>query len=147
MATVHLVRIAYASTTPRLLARPEVDVLLSSWRRLNARLGVTGLVLHDRMSVFSVLEGFPDVVPALFATVARDPRHHLVAMLIDEPIAERDFGDWSMGHARVSVRDLGIAPALRALRDPAFHYGRCDEGIARAVIAAFAEGPWRRSIG
>ena len=146
MAMLHLARIAYASALPAELERAEIGAMLSRWRRGNARHGVTGVFLYHRASVFQLLEGFPDVIGALYDTIAHDPRHHFVAKLIDEPIAQRSFGDWSMGHARLAGAELGASAALRRFLDPSFRYWQCTEGMAGALVSAFAIGPWRRSI-
>jgi hypothetical protein len=146
MATPHLTRIAYASALHWELPRAELDAQLSSWRRRNAERAVTGIVLMHHESVFQIIEGFPDVVQALYTTISHDPRHHHVTKLIDEPLVTRSFGDWSMGHARMVRTDLGTQPALRPLLDPAFRLWHCDAGMARALVAAFSTGPWRRTI-
>jgi hypothetical protein len=146
MAMLHLARIAYASALPAELDRAELGAMLSRWRRGNARRGITGLFLYHRASVFQLLEGFPDVIGGLYETIARDPGHHFVAKLIDEPIAERSFGDWSMGHARVAHGELGTVGALRPLLDPSFRYWHCNEGMAGELVSVFTSGPWRRSI-
>jgi hypothetical protein len=147
MASSHLARIAYASATQSEVSREQLHTMLSTWRRLNAKRGVTGFLLYHRESVFQVLEGFPDELAPLYETIARDPRHHFVAKLVEESIDQRSFGSWSMGHARVVRTELGILPALRAFLDPAFRYWHCNEPMARALIGAFTTGPWRRSIG
>ena len=142
----HLARIAYASATHDELSRGDLDALVSSWRRQNARRGVTGFFLYHRESVFQLLEGFPDVLEELYDAIARDPRHHFIAKLIDEEIDDRSFGDWSMGHARIVRTELGVLAPLRPFLDPAFRYWHCDEIMARELVGAFETGPWRRSI-
>jgi hypothetical protein len=146
MATPHLARIAYVSALRSEVSRGELDALVSAWRRNNAQQAVTGFLLVHRDSVFQVLEGFPDVVRALYTTISHDLRHHFVAKLIDEPIALRNFGDWSMGHARLVRSDLAALEPLRPFLDPAFRYWHCDEAMARMLLTAFATGPWRRAI-
>jgi hypothetical protein len=146
MTTPHLARIAYVSATSSDVPRDELGAMLSSWRRHNARRGVTGLFLYHRESVFQVLEGFPDIIQGLYATIAHDHRHRFVAKLIDEVMTERDFGDWSMGHARLRSVELGAIAPLQPLLDPAFRYWHCNEAMARALVTAFTDGPWRRSI-
>jgi hypothetical protein len=146
MATPHLVQIAYVSALRSELSRSELDTMLSTWRRQNAQHAVTGFILVRGDSVFQVLEGFPDVVRALYTTISRDLRHQLATKLIDEPIAQRSFGDWSMGHARMVRTDLRAMRTLRPFVDPAFRLWQCDETMARVLLAAFATGPWRRSI-
>src|SRR5687767_15125324 len=139
MATPHLTRIAYVSATSMDVPRHELGPMLSAWRRHNARRGVTGLFLYHRESVFQVLEGFPDVVQALYSTIAHDPRHQFVAKLIDEAMTERDFGDWSMGHARLHSVELGAVAPLEPLLDPAFRYWHCNQAMARALVTAFTD--------
>jgi hypothetical protein len=147
MLTPHLARIGYASALRDELSRSDLDALLSTWRRRNAQRGITGLLLHHAGSVFQVIEGFPEDVVTLYEAIARDPRHHYIAQLIHQPITQRSFGDWSMGYGRVAGPELGAVPGLSPLLDPAFRYWHCDEAMAEALLAAFAAGPWRRSIG
>jgi hypothetical protein len=146
MSTAHLNRIAYASTTHTELSRGELDTSLSAWRRLNARRGVTGFFLYERGGVFQVLEGFPEIVEEVYAHIARDPRHHGVVKLVDEPRTHRSFGDWSMGLARATIADLATAPTLGRLASPTFHYGETDAALAAALIHTFSGNPWRRRI-
>ena len=146
MSTPHLVRIGYASATQSELSRAQLNHNLSTWRRLNAQRGITGFFLYHRASVFQLLEGFPGIVHELYETIARDPRHQHVAKLVDEPIQQRTFGDWSMGSARVVRTEAGAMAPLRPFLDPGFRYWHCNEGMAQSLIGAFTTGPWRRSI-
>jgi hypothetical protein len=130
-----LARIAYASAMSSELSRPQLDALMSTWRRQNASRGITGFVAVHGARVFQVLEGFPDVVAAVYEAIARDPRHRIVAKLIDEPIKTRGFGDWSMGQIRSAAR--GQAPVVERTPTPAG---------ARALVAELTTGSWRRSI-
>ena len=145
MSTPHLAKIVYVSATRGELS-PEIDSMLSAWRQLNARRGITGFFLYHRESVFQLLEGFPEIVHELYEKIADDPRQQFVAKLIDEPIQRRSFGDWSLGHARIVRTELGALPALRPFIDPAFRYWHCDESMARELVSAFTTGPWRRAI-
>ncbi len=146
MSTAHLNRIAYASTTHIELTRSQLDTALSAWRRLNARRGVTGFLLYDRGGVFQVLEGFPEIIEELYAHIARDPRHHGVVKLLDEPRTHRSFGDWSMGLARATLVDLGALPSLSPLASPTFGLGEADPALAAALVQTFSSNPWRRMI-
>ena len=146
MRTPHLTRMGYVSALCEQLSSDELEALLSAWRQRNAEHGITGLLLYDAGSVFQVIEGFPEDVVRLYEAIARDPRHRCFARLLHEPATERAFGDWSMGLGRITGRDLGALPALRAFQDPAFRFWHCDEVMAEALVAAFTTGSWRRSI-
>jgi Sensors of blue-light using FAD len=146
MSTAHLNRIAYASAMHAELSRGELDTMLSGWRRLNARRGITGFLLYDRGSIFQVLEGFPEVVAELYAHIAGDARHHRVVKLADEPRTHRSFGDWSMGLARATAQDLSAVAALRGLAAETFCYCDGDAAMAAALMQVFSSNPWRRMI-
>jgi hypothetical protein len=146
MSISPLARLAYASATSPELTRAELGVALEGWRQRNAARGVTGFLLYHRESVFQVLEGPREVVHRLYSAIAHDPRHHFVAKLIDEPIAERAFADWPLGLPRVAHSDLAALGPLRPFVDPAFCYWHCDARIAHALVDAFVDGPCRRAI-
>jgi hypothetical protein len=146
MRTPHLARIGYVSALHAPPRRDELDAMLSTWRRCNAERGITGFLLVHADSVFQMLEGFPDIIEALYETIARDPRHRFVARLIAEPVEQRSFGDWSMGYGRMTGVDLGAVAPLRPFLDPAFRYWHCDAAMAGALASAFATGRWRRAI-
>jgi len=146
MTLPHLARIAYASATRCGVTADELGELLSTWRDHNAARAVTGFLLYHRESVFQVLEGSSDIIQALYSAIAHDRRHHFVAKLIDEPLAERSFADWPMGYPRVVHSDLAALGTLRPFLDPAFCYWHCDSAMARDLIEAFTTGPWRRAL-
>jgi hypothetical protein len=136
----------YASAATRRFTTPELTSLLQQSRENNQRIGATGMLLHSESSFFQVLEGSEDVLQALYAKIALDPRHAQVTRIIWEPIAERTFDAWSMGFHQVSRGDLaGIAGV-----NDFFGAGQCtadiDEGRAKKVLAAFAEGRWRKKL-
>ena len=96
----HLV---YLSSAAELFTQSEILVLLEKARVKNARLGVTGILLYRDGNIIQTLEGEEAVVRSLFQTICEDPRHRGVMAVIQEPVAEREFADWSM-----AFRDLGL---------------------------------------
>nr|WP_199064866.1 BLUF domain-containing protein [Chromobacterium sp. ASV5] len=116
--------------------------LLSKARRRNAELGVTGMLLFHRRSFFQVLEGERDVVEALFARIAADPRHVSVVKIILEPIAKRDFGDWSMGLAEAGGGVWQDVDGLNDFFASGLALTQLREGQAKSVLAAFRQGLW-----
>lgn len=90
----HLV---YASSATQLLQKPELIELLEKSRRNNIRLGVSGLLLYQGGKIMQVLEGEKPVIETLFERIKADTRHVDVVVLLNSPIADRSFPDWSMG--------------------------------------------------
>ncbi|WP_157269180.1 BLUF domain-containing protein [Azohydromonas aeria] len=138
-----LIHCIYASAATRHFTTQELDALLRNARQKNARLDITGMLLHAAGSFFQVVEGPADAIDRLYASIENDPRHEQVTLIIREPIARRMFGDWSMGfhdvaHAalegREGVNDFFSARAVTAI----------DAGRARKLLAGFRDGRWRK---
>lgn len=141
-----LVHCIYASAATKELSMPEIEELLSAARKNNAKLGVTGILLYERGSFFQVLEGAPETVKRLYQAISVDRRHQRMAKRIFESIEAREFADWSMGLAAVSMKELNEIEGLNDF----FRGGRCfsdlDEGRVKKLLGAFKEGRWRTAI-
>jgi hypothetical protein len=94
--------LTYVSSATALLTGDELLAMLRTIRPRNAELDLSGMLLYSGGNIMQVLEGPAPVVERTFAQIARDERHHDVTVLVDEPVDERAFPDWSMG-----FRDLG----------------------------------------
>ncbi|MBJ6108158.1 BLUF domain-containing protein [Hymenobacter sp. BT523] len=90
-------QLVYTSTAGVALSETELQQQLDAWRRKNAHLAVTGVLLHSEGHILQVLEGEATVVHALYDTIAADFRHRSVTKLADGPVQARAFSDWSMG--------------------------------------------------
>ena len=63
----------------------------------NRAAGITGIMFYDEGNIIQFIEGRDEAVSALYARICRDRRHKGIIELMNEPIAERVFPDWSMG--------------------------------------------------
>ncbi len=99
----HLVYQSHA-TTP--LDELELARLLTQSRAYNAAHGLTGLLLYSQGSIMQLLEGSEAHVDAVFARIARDPRHTRVVKLADGPVSHRLFAQWSMGFQTINPFDF-----------------------------------------
>ena len=93
-----LLGVAYSSVATEPFDDAMLSDLLTASRRRNQPLGVTGLLLHRRGRFIQFLEGPERAVRDLVATISRDPRHTRVRVLLDDPVAERQFSEWTMGY-------------------------------------------------
>ena len=98
-----LVRLLYASRPVAPLTTAVVDSILVQSRAHNPRLGITGVLCYSQDLFLQVLEGSRDAVCELYNTIVRDERHDHVRILSYEEIAERRFGNWTMGHVDVTT--------------------------------------------
>lgn len=89
----HLV---YMSRAVRPLSDQDLQELLTQCRRDNEREHVTGILFYSHGNIAQLIEGEPEVIEALFQKIALDGRHSHVHKLVQKPITERSFPDWSM---------------------------------------------------
>ena len=100
----HLV---YTSTATIGLTETELRRQLGHWRTTNARLNITGLLLHSTEgNIMQVLEGEATRVHELYAVIAADIRHRSVVKLADGPVTSRAFANWSMQFRSVGPADF-----------------------------------------
>ena len=110
---MNLMRLAYASVSLVDAFSPEMlDIARVSSRR-NAENGVTGALLFDGWTFFSVLEAEASALGALVDRISRDSRHAGMTRLDSERPDSRLFSRW---HLRRVDRDAeGALPTPRDL--------------------------------
>ena len=106
-----LVRCLYASRISTPLATFALDEILEQSRRKNPTRGITGLLCHTHDSFVQVVEGGREPISDLLRSIYRDDRHQQMTILLFEEIAERRFGNWTMG--RVNVESVNAAVLLK----------------------------------
>ena len=77
----------------------EVANILAASQRNNSAVGGTGALLFNSECFAQTLEGGMDEVAATFERIQCDDRHRETVILHAGPVAEREFGDWSMAYA------------------------------------------------
>ena len=92
MSLIHLV---YMSSAVRWPDMDELAALLHTSYERNRALGITGLLLYRNATFLQVLEGDEAAVREVYARIVRDPRHTGLVKLIDAPVTQREFPDWT----------------------------------------------------
>lgn len=64
----------------------------------NAHLGITGFLHREEDLFFQCIEGDPEAVEMVFASICRDPRHREIKLLARGPASARRFDGWFMGY-------------------------------------------------
>lgn len=144
--TSELIQCIYASAAKRDFETEELAQLLHVARERNAKLGLTGMLLHAEGSFFQVLEGQADVVDALYTKIERDQRHDHVTLVIREPIPRRFFDAWTMGFYKVSREELAGISGVNDFFGKDRTEISVDAGRAKKLLAAFREGRWRKQL-
>lgn len=98
----------YASIAPAPLSRLQLAAILETSLSANALAQVTGMLLHCDGSFLQVLEGPRAGVQGIVARIRRSPLHCDMHVLFDEPIGQREFGDWAMACKEVAPVQLQL---------------------------------------
>jgi Sensors of blue-light using FAD len=109
-------QLLYVSNTDADAPAGMLDGILESSRRNNATHGVTGMLLALEGAFLQVLEGEPGAVEDTYRRIRTDPRHWDATTLIDQTVAARAFGQWSMGFQRLPPGPADVADAFRISR-------------------------------
>jgi hypothetical protein len=128
-----LVRCLYASRPAKPLTGPLLDGILEQSRKNNPGLGITGLLCVSDNLFIQVIEGGRDEVCELFNAIVRDDRHQQVRLLSYEEIAERRFGNWTMG--QVNIAKLNPALLLRYFKHAKLDPFECSGQATMALLA------------
>jgi hypothetical protein len=138
-----LIRCIYASLAVPDFKEDELPLLLERARHFNALHSLTGMLLYIEGNFFQVLEGEAEAVDALYTRIMLDRRHTRVTLIIREPIAQRDFSEWTMGFSVVDRLDAGQLIGENDFFRKASCIDNLDAGRAKKLLAAFRNGRWR----
>ena len=90
-------RIAYASRPRTGLSFAEIPRIVTTSRARNTLARITGVLLFTGHEFAQVIEGPPQPVADLWRRILADPRHHDLAVFLDEHAPAPWFGDWRVG--------------------------------------------------
>lgn len=138
-----LTHLIYSSAATPEFNPADLKTILQSARSKNAQQSVTGMLLYTSGSFFQVLEGDEARLTELFARISLDPRHRNVTKIIHEPIAQRSFGDWTMGYLEVAPTELEAIEGLNDFFRDGSSLTNLRAGRAKKLLSAFAQGRWR----
>ena len=128
--------VAYVSSAVQLPSRQVLDDLLERSRSRNALESVTGLLLYSDGNFMQYIEGPRGGIDAIFASIGRDPLHHSIIELLNDPVVSREFPGWSMAFSFVESADiLGLSEAQ--WHEAPGPGGAPRTGIGRELLKAF----------
>ena len=137
-----MIQLMYVSHATKPFSAAALATLLAHVRAANARVEVTGMLLHQDGAFLQVLEGHADAVELVFAKIGHDPRHDRLVLLARLESATRNFADWSMGFADVTGNASNMT-GFRRVGELSDLSG--DTNAIRRVVTSFREGRWRQA--
>lgn len=112
-----MLSVVYTSVATGTFDDADLATLLMNSRSTNRRLGITGLLLHRDGRFLQILEGPDEVVRERLRLIEADPRHHDVAVLVEDEVDELRFPTWSMGYEAVTDELADQIPGYRSTFD------------------------------
>lgn len=91
-----MLSVIYVSVADPLISPADIDAILVTARRNNARDALTGALIYNGHNFMQLLEGAADRVDACLAAIREDPRHSGMVEIRRRVIEEREFADWTM---------------------------------------------------
>jgi hypothetical protein len=132
--------ITYTSAAIRLPTRAELERLLIRARARNVRESITGVLLYYNGSFLQCIEGPKESLRRVYNAICADPLHHKISELVREPIARREYQEWSMALCFISgdLRGPGDQLLLGRLAPT-----QEDTSASRRLVSAF----WSSGMG
>jgi hypothetical protein len=132
-----IMRLAYASeatfepSSAEQGVEPNVARILMASRRNNGKCELVGGLYYGDNRFFQYLEGEQDDVRTTYERIKGDSRHRNITKLIDEPLKERTFSNWSMKYVPLStdVRRFLASHNLDSFDPASFTPKQCEEMI------------------
>jgi len=146
MNPANLMHLIYTSAAALQVGDSDLKEILSVARSNNSQRSVTGMLLYISGSFFQILEGDEATLMDLFTTISADPRHRNVTKIIQEPITQRVFGDWTMGFSEIDPSELKSIEGLSDFFQKGDSLKDLQPGRAKKLLSAFAQGRWRARL-
>jgi hypothetical protein len=133
----NLIRIVYLCSTTSGVNEHEILRLLKQARIANRKQDVSGMLLYIGGCFLQTLEGDAPMVDAVSGTIFRDKPRLQLTQIAREPIAEREFSEWTMGFATVDPLEAGRLLGDEGLFRSAASLTRLDPQGAKTLLTIF----------
>jgi hypothetical protein len=102
-----LIQVIYVGGGEPGLREYEIATLLKQARIANRKHNVSGLLLYIGGYFLQSFEGEPRMIDVVCSTLFRDKPRMWVKRIVQEPIVERQFPEWTMGFATIDSGEAG----------------------------------------
>ena len=128
----------YTSRVTNNMDEQGLNDILEQARSFNRRNRITGYLLFNDGVFLQYIEGPQSVIKKLFTSIARDPRHQDVTLLVEGFLDERLFIDWSMGFQALDKQNLLCRGGITATTKDFFAYYRDNPALCCNLFEAIS---------
>ena len=97
-----LAHLAYVSSRKTNCTEEEIENILSSCKKNNPPLNITGVLISSDTKFIQYVEGESSQLMSLYDKIKKDIRHEKVVMISYSPISEKIFPSWHMANRKLS---------------------------------------------
>jgi hypothetical protein len=136
-----LIHVIYVSSAAPDISEHDTVKFLNEARKANRKNDVSGMMLYIGGSFLQLLEGEATKVDIVCGTIFRDERE--MRMVLREPIAEREFPEWTMGFEAVAPLEAARLLGEPLLFDSVSRVARIESNSAKTLLSIIGRRRWQ----
>jgi hypothetical protein len=136
-----LIHVIYVSSAAPEISEHETVKFLNEARKANRQNDVSGMMLYIGGCFLQLLEGEAANVDTVCRTIFGDKRE--MRMILREPIAERQFPEWTMGFEAVAPLEVARLLGEPLLFDSVSHVARIEPNNAKTLLSIIGRRRWQ----
>jgi hypothetical protein len=136
-----LIHVIYVSSAAPDISEHDTVKFLNDARKANRKNDVSGLMLYIGGCFLQLLEGEAAKVDSVCRAIFQDKRE--MRMLLREPIAEREFPEWTMGFEAVAPLEAARLLGEPLLFDSVSRVARIESNSAKTLLSIIGRRRWQ----
>jgi hypothetical protein len=136
-----LIHVIYVSSAAPEMSEHDTVKFLNEARAANRKNDVSGMMLYLGGCFLQLLEGETAKVDTVCRTIFRDKR--AMRMILREPIAERQFPEWTMGFEAVAPPEAARLLGEPLLFDSVSRVARIEPNSAKTLLSIIGRRRWQ----
>jgi hypothetical protein len=136
-----LIHVIYVSSAAPDMSEHVTVKFLNEARKANRKNDVSGMMLYIGGCFLQLLEGEATNVDIVCGTIFRDERE--MRMVLREPIAEREFPEWTMGFEAVAPLEAARLLGEPLLFDSVSRVARIESNSAKTLLSIIGRRRWQ----
>jgi hypothetical protein len=136
-----LIHVIYVSSAAPDITEHDTVKFLNEARKANRKNDVSGMMLYVGGCFLQLLEGEVTKVDIVCRTIFQDKRE--MRLVLREPIAEREFPEWTMGFEAVAPHEAARLLGEPLLFDSVSRVARIEPNSAKTLLSIIGRRRWQ----
>jgi hypothetical protein len=136
-----LIHVIYVSSAALDISEHDTLRFLNEARKANRKNDVSGMMLYIGGYYLQLLEGEATKVDVVCRAIVQDKRE--MRMILREPIAEREFPEWTMGFEAVAPLEAARLLGDPLLFDSVSRVARIEPNSAKTLMSIIGRRRWQ----